>query len=614
MDQNLNPTPNLNPQQKEAVSHKEGPLLIVAGAGSGKTKTITSRLMELISLGVSPQEIIAITFTNKAAKEMANRIGPQQSQPFIGTFHSFGARILRHEAWHTGRTPNFVIFDEDDTKKIARKVVMKFSSLREKWSGSKLLWEFSKFKGQTEALDDFWNRDEEGLALRVAFSTYESALKNNNAFDFDDLIQKVVWIFKNKPDILNKYQEKYRYILVDEYQDTNPSQYKLVNLLASKYRNICVVGDDQQSIYAFRGSDFRIFLNFEKDYPESKIVLLEENYRSTGNIIKAASNLISNNRFQKPKKLWTREKAGAMIKVVETTEAIEEAEWVGDEIQSSIRQLADKNQNKETAILYRTNAQSRAIEQALIEREIHYEIFGGLKFYERREIKDVIAGTRFVVNPNDEVSHERVEKAFGKRVGKILIPKLKGFNPPASGGNTVEILGFFLKESDYFEYLKINFPNFVEREENVKALLEFALSFPNPTEFLEKISLLQATDPIDKKPRIKKDERGVVLSTIHLAKGLEFDKVFIIGCNEGLLPHQFSYDKAENLEEERRLMYVAMTRAKKELNLSFYNYGSRFLYEIPPELISYVSLKNNSNNRNYKKSFYDRDGDEIYID
>ncbi|MEK9154478.1 MAG: UvrD-helicase domain-containing protein [Patescibacteria group bacterium] len=583
---------NLNKKQKEAVDYLGGPLLIAAGAGSGKTKTLTSRLFSLIKSGILPENIIAITFTNKAADEMRKRIMSHEEEinsdkperhnskfiiqnlPFIGTFHSLGARILKKEAKFFGRNSNFSIFDEDDSLRLIKMVIKNFN-LAEKDSRKitpiLLRRDFSRIKNELA--------DVEGEDFENFYKEYELALKQNNAFDFDDLIEKPVRLFKNHPEILEKYQNQFQYILVDEFQDTNVSQYAFIKFLAQKHKNLSVVGDDQQSIYKFRGSDFRNFLNFEKDWPQTKVILLEQNYRSAGNIIKAASAVIEKNKYQKPKKLWTENSEGDLIKVVEHNDEADEAEYVSSEIENLKRGNADSS----IGILYRTNAQSRAIESALIEKGVAYKIFGGLRFYERKEIKDVVAMLRWGANPRDSVSLERLKKNFTK---KTFLEIERGLPEAAKKLQPVALISKALEISDYFANLKKNFLNFEERIENINELVYFASGFNDLSEFLERISLLQASDLIREEENTKKITR-VNLMSIHLSKGLEFDNVFLIGCNEGLMPHQMSYYSEEEIEEERRLMYVAMTRAKKELCINFYHIPSRFLYEIPPELVKF---------------------------
>jgi len=598
----------LNDKQRTAVEHGEGPLLIVAGAGSGKTKTLTSRLISLLQRGVQPESIIAITFTNKAAGEVRERVqkmiedapsvipAPEPESAsnkidssfhgndktlvkelFLGTFHSFGARILKKEARIFGRTANYTIFDADDSKSLIKKVVAG-AGLSERdakrLTPLVLRREFSKIKD--EMVDPEQAEDE--LVYRL-FKLYEQALQNNNAFDFDDLIQKPVMLFLGNPEILAGYQERFRYILVDEYQDTNTAQYMLIKLLASKYRNLSVVGDDQQSIFKFRGSDFRNFLNFEKDWPDAKVVLLEENYRSTANIIKAASAVISHNHLQKSKTLWTNNPEGGKVKVVEQYSADGEAEWVAGHL-DAIRLFSDYGS---LAILYRTNAQSRAL-QALIERGMSYRIFGGLKFYERKEIKDIVAALRYGSNPQDSVSLDRLKKSFLKKPYTQLKEELP---QKAAMLRPVELIGYILMVTDYFNYIERTQTNSVERIENIKELIEFASGFEKMEDFLERISLLEATDTVKKKDLKRVQDNIVNLMTIHMSKGLEFDAVFVVGVNDGLLPHQMSYHNESEIEEERRLMYVAMTRARRELYLTFYHLPSRFLSEIPSGLMEF---------------------------
>jgi len=574
----------LSGPQKEAVEHGEGPLLIAAGAGSGKTRTLTQRLIYLIKKGIKPDKIVAITFTNKAAGEMKGRIWGElggstpKELPFVGTFHSFCARILRKEAKRLGRTSSYVIFDSNDSKKLVRKILKSIDHPGAK-TPAKTEKEISRIK------NNLLEPDELEEPTRTVFEKYEAELTRQNAFDFDDLIEKVVRLLKSDETTLRKYQNMYEYILVDEYQDINTSQYELVKLLAGRHKNLNVVGDDQQSIYGFRWSDFTNFLNFERDWPDAKIIKLGENYRSTANIVSAAAHVIENNKLQRKKKLWTSNNEGDLIKVVGMDDQDEEANIVVDTIIERGR--------GESAVLYRTNAQSRAIEDALNFRSIPYEIFGGIRFYERKEIKDLVAALRFGLNPKDEISKDRIEKTFKKKIREELIENLP---KQAKELNPLELLGYILKTTDYFSYLASGFQNSEERAENVAELVRFASTFNSLSELVERIALLQATDKID-----ESEEPPVKLMTIHLAKGLEFDDVYIAGVSEGLLPHQRSLLSQEELEEERRLTYVAMTRARKRLHMSFFSFASRFLYEIPPELIDF-------------KNKHLMDGPAIYID
>ncbi len=951
----------LNPKQLEAVKHEAGPLLIAAGAGSGKTRTLTSRIARLIESGVKPENILAITFTNKAANEMRDRISQYQtigiSKLFVGTFHSFGAKILRQEHRYFNRTKSFTIFDDDDGLSLLKKLLKNRNLDKDKHNPLIIQNHIAKIKNELKNLPTQAASDHE--LLDQLFIDYEQALENNNAFDFDDLIEKPVKLFQNNREILEKYQKQCEYILVDEYQDINTSQYQLIKFLAKHHRNLNVVGDDAQcllpntkiktsggvksianlsnkdwvlaasgngevslapvkeikkfdykgpiikittntgkvlkltpnhiiftrlqltegtyytylmyrkdkgfrigitkgtrtarsgkkqiglitrnnqekadkmwvlkicqsrseaeywefyyafyygiptvvfdtgnrnmklkqsqidtlyqkintkkrggdlleqellfesfphwlpkgtirhqscrlrvrltmfddrrkslkspwgmsrlsintkdkqlkeevenlgfktrkgkfddwrleltslkyeeiersverliknlkrevevvksacltknkrlffqpashtretmttaafnnkkiteetiikvetehyegcvydinvknlhnyianeivvhnSIYSFRGADFRNFLNFERDWPEAKVVFLEENYRSTPNILQAANEIIKNNKFQKQKNLWTKNAGDDLIKVFVAEDDLAEAEWVVSEIMKLVRNKTPLNQ---IAILYRTNAQSRAIEQALIYSRIAYQIFGGLRFYERKEIKDIMAGLRLANNPRDTVSAERLLKNFSKSKSINLIENLPRL---AHELNAVQLINYFINNTDYFEYLEKNFRNHRERLENVKELLAFAASFGDKPEalsaFLEQVSLAQSHDQ-------SKQEGGVNLMTIHLAKGLEFDHVFLVGCSEGTLPHHRSFNTNEELEEERRLMYVAVTRAAKSLFLSFSNIPSRFLYDIPPELIKYDGPQPKQRNT---------DGEDLWID
>lgn len=583
---------SLNQQQKEAVYHGEGPLLISAGAGSGKTRTLTQRLIKLINDGIDPRKIIAITFTNKAADEIKNRVKAEakglptdrqrlQVFPFLGTFHSFGAKILRNEVQLTGRTKNFVIFDDNDSLRVIKKVLNDLSLSTVRYPAPKIQKKISFIK------DELAHPAELEESIRIIFEEYEKKLESQNAFDFDDLIEKVVRIFQKCGDVLEKYQSRFEYILVDEFQDINTSQYALVRLLAGKHRNLNVVGDDNQSIYGFRGADFRNFLNFEKDWPEAKVVHLGENYRSTQNIVRAAAEIIKNNKLQRPKKLWTSNNEGEPIKVVAASDAEDEALKI-------VSEILGRDQEKSNAILYRTNAQSRALEQVLNFNSTPYEIFGGLKFYERKEIKDVVAGLRYGFNSKDEMSLERLTKTFRRDEAKELKEKLPQM---AQSLSPIELIGFFMKTVNYESYLNAKFDNAEERLENIIELINFASNFNTLEEFIERVSLLEATDNI----KSEAARPTVRLMTIHLSKGLEFNNVYMAGVNEGILPHQRSLITHADLEEERRLMYVAMTRAREKLMLSFYGLASRFLYEIPPELIDF------SGPRNWK------DEDEIYL-
>ncbi len=622
----------LNPEQQKAAHAPTNPLLIVAGAGTGKTRTLMSRLLSLLERGVLPGSICAITFTNKAAREMAERVlayaspsvrglergrndatgfsAIREKSPFIGTFHSLGARILRNEADFVGRSKNFVIFDDHDSFQLVKKIVKTIEERKSDIGPAHFANKISEIKNGSCTLTALKNssRPSDGLALRI-FARYENKLEEMNAFDFDDLLYKVLRVFKKHPLVLKKYREKFRHLLIDEYQDLNNVQYELVQLLAGSFSphegSLSVVGDDQQMIYGWRGSNIEIFLNFEKDWPSAQTILLEENYRSTGSIIAAASAVIQNNQRRadawQNKTLWTKNPAGEAVRILEAANDDEEAEWLASEIKTTTRDYddnkkrGDKNlghsHRPEIAILYRTNAQSRPIEQALIMSEIPYRVFGGLKFYERREVKDVLAGLRYAFNPKDGLSRERLLKNFSKRDFLRFAGEIGDEKNLAPTG----LIEIFLRATDYFAHLKKNFINASERQENVGSLIEFASNFADLEPFLEQISLLQANDELGRRQKEGEDISPVRLMTIHLAKGLEFDHVYIAGVCEGLLPHAKSMEEDERLEEERRLMYVAMTRAKKSLAISFYDLPSRFISEIPAELSAFESLVSEEN-------------------
>jgi len=573
---------SLNPQQKQAAEAPAKPLLIVAGAGTGKTRTLTSRLVFLIDSGLPPESILAITFTNKAAREMLDRVEGNirglRTKPYIGTFHSFGARILRAEAKHLNRTPDFIIFDEQDSFDLIKKIMkgMNFSPKEQKPS------EFRHFVSAVKngiALAEEAAPPGVGPATAKEFyERYEDGLAEHNAFDFDDLLQKLVWLFEERPEILEKYRERFRHILVDEYQDLNNVQYALLRLLSGSGGALSVVGDAAQTIYTWRGSNIKIFLNFEKDWPGAQVVLLGENYRSTPNIIAAASDVLLDERMLSKNlkyKLWTENPEGEPVMLLETANEEEEAEWMADKI-------GEMAPGKSAAILYRTNAQSRALEQSLLRRGIPYRVFGGLRFYERREIKDILAGLRYALNQKDAISRERLEKT-------ILKTRFRRFAESLSEGrdkNPLKLIKLFLESTDYLLYIERTMTDPADRRENIAELIRFASEFKTLPPFLEQIALLQSADNLNK----QKNENGVVLSTIHLAKGLEFDSVYVAGIKEGLLPHARSFYDEDALEEERRLLYVAMTRAKKKLVLSFYDIPSRFLSSLPEEGMIYENL------------------------
>lgn len=574
----------LNEKQLEAVKADQGPLLIVAGAGSGKTKTLTARLAYLIHQGIAPERILAITFTNKAADEMRRRVRDElgmkkargAKEPFVGTFHSFGAYLLRRHAKAFGRDERFSIYDNDDSLRVVKKLVPRKEGSSQKKGSAHVRREISRIKNELLTKEDVVSQ-KDGELIWMMHEAYEENLREQNAFDFDDLVTKIVVLFQTHSEIKSRYAGAYDYILVDEYQDVNTSQYLLIRLLSSNHHNVNVVGDDQQAIYRFRFSDFRNFLNFEHDWPSARVVLLEQNYRSTKNIIISSSALIAKNALQKQKHLWTHNDEGELVKVVEHQSEYEEAAYVAEASRQAIER------GLVVGILYRTNAQSRALEQMFVEYSMSYQLFGAVTFYERKEIKDFLAMLRYANNPRDLISKERIEKIFGKRQGAVVAGELENMTSLAPH----VIIGFVLKKTDYTHRLEKEFVNHQERMENIQELLRFSSQFASLGEFLEKVLLVHPLDMTPKKSRRQDQLSGVNMMTIHLAKGLEFDSVFVVGVNEGLLPHQRSLFSADDVEEERRLMYVAMTRAKKELTLNFWGTPSRFLSELPADRITF---------------------------
>lgn len=572
---------------------------MAAGAGSGKTRALTGRLKALIERGTPPHEIIAITFTNKAAREMRERVFgkenadarwsprfPTVGEPFIGTFHSLGARILKQEAHHFKRTASFSIYDDDDSLSLIKTICKQMDLEKESFKPAAMASKIGTVKSELKDIADYFESpDRRDQIFAELYNRYERALQEQNAFDFDDLIEKPVRLLLEDTSVREHYQSLFSQILVDEYQDINTAQYQLVRLLAGKHHNVSVVGDDAQAIYSFRGADFRNFLNFTRDWPNATIIKLEQNYRSSANIITAASAVISNNSRQTPKKLWTENPAGETIKIVAAENPDDESAWLASEIAG----LRRRDRTANIAILYRTNAQSRAIEQALINENIPYKIYGGLRFYDRKEIKDILAGLRLASNPNDQVSVERLQKSLGKRasVGVVAALSGKGSELPAA-----ELIQLFMSSAEYGDFLQKEFNNPEERLENIAELTSFAASFTSLEEFLERAALLSSADSpaghITAAPG-SHAANPVNLMTIHIAKGLEFDYVFVAGCNEGVLPHERSMVSEDQIEEERRLMYVAMTRARKVLYILFHSYPSRFLYEIPRSLCEFVS-------------------------
>ncbi len=633
----------LNPEQKEAVLHTEGPLLILAGAGSGKTRVLTHRVAYLIEQGVAPWNILAITFTNKAAGEMRERVdklvGLGSDSIWVSTFHSTCVRILRRYIDRLGYDTSFSIYDTDDQKSVMKEVCKKLQIDTKIYKERMLLGAISHAKDelmnpvqmQLDAGSD-WNQQK----IAGVYAEYQAQLHKNNALDFDDLIMKTVELFQNCPDVLDFYQERFRYIMVDEYQDTNTAQFKLVSLLAAKYRNLCVVGDDDQSIYRFRGANIMNILNFEQVFPDAKVIKLEQNYRSTSNILNAANEVIHHNQGRKDKRLWTDNGAGVPVRFRQFQNAFEEAEHVIGNITSHIQK--EEAEYKDHAILYRTNAQSRLFEEKLIYANIPYKIIGGVNFYARKEIKDLLAYLKTVDNGRDEVAVRRIinvpKRGIGattlSRVGEYAVANDMGFYEallnaeqiPGIGRGASKVLPFtvliqtlrakqehakvselletILEETGYRRELILEGTDESEaRLENIDELMSKVKDYdenaenPSLSGFLEEVALVADID------NLEEESNHVVLMTLHSAKGLEFPYVYMVGMEEGLFPSYMSIvadNPQEEIEEERRLCYVGITRAKKELTLTAarqrmlrgevqYNMISRFVKEIPGEYL-----------------------------
>ncbi len=615
----------LNNEQIEAVKTINGPVLILAGAGSGKTKTLTHRIAHLISQGIGPENILAVTFTNKAAEEMRVRISKllianSQRQVansqwpiangqmpyaisyklFVGTFHSFSAKILRQEIEKLGYKNNFVIYDEDDSLALAKDIINDLNLSRDRFKASSLLNLTSKLKSELEDpeiinADDFYKKQ----FIRF-YNLHNQRLKAANAVDFDDLIMLSVRIFEKYPEILKKYQEQYRYILVDEYQDANHAQYILINLIARRNKNLFAIGDPDQAIYGWRHADFRNILNFEKDYPKAKVIKLEQNYRSTQNILSAAYEIISKNIERKEKTLWTLNPPGTLIEVVETVNEREEAEFILNKIINLNKNLGI-NFDK-IVVMYRTNAQSRILEEACLYANLSYRVIGAVKFYQRKEIKDILAYLRLIQNQNDEISLKRIIGIMGKKSFENFKVSFEDLKKRAETLRPAELIKIVIKKTSYYDYLAKKFPGIgpdgelesESRIKNIKELIGLANKHDNHGDFLIEVALMQEERNTDNTKKLN-------LMTLHSAKGLEFDAVFIAGVEESLMPHSRSAYSFEELEEERRLCYVGMTRAKKHLWLLFTKqrtlWGekretvpSRFIMELPPHLVNFRSL------------------------
>jgi len=600
----------LNPAQQEAVTHKKGPMLILAGAGSGKTRTLTYRVAYLIGKEkIKPENILLLTFTNRAASEMKERVTKLLNKtspynltsnlPFAGTFHSFCARILRSAGYYLSIPSDFLIFDETDQKEVVKKAMKEIGVSPKKFSPRAVLSTISQAKNELISPLEYPNFARGHFQETVArvYLTYQRFLKEQKALDFDDLLFEAVNLFRKYPEILEKYQNRFRFILVDEWQDTNHAQYELTKLLARRFRNLCVVGDASQSIYSFRGADFRNIENLKKDFPDIKIYNLEQNYRSSQNILKAANWVIKQNRSHPILKLWTEKKEGEKLSLYHARNELDESQFI-------VETVGNPPFNKKTytfkdfTVLYRTNAQSRPIEETLLHAGIPYILVGGTRFYQRKEIKDVLSFLRLFANKKDRISKERIEK-IGKRYLKKFLQFAKGAKKKSL--STLEILDKTLEETGYLELYDSQNPEDFPRLENIKELRSVATQFPKLSNFLENVALVEK-ESLSNLPYGKEKQNAITLMTVHQAKGLEFPVVFMIGMEEGIFPHSRSLLEPLELEEERRLCYVGMTRAQEKLLLSHTSrrlyFGqqtqsiiSRFLVDIPEELLEFVTIK-----------------------
>lgn len=641
---NMDYLTNLNELQKKAVLHQEGPCLVIAGAGSGKTKVLTTRIANLIESGVPSYQILAITFTNKAAKEMRDRLETlaKDNKAFVGTFHSFGLRVIRENVNALGMTSNFTILDSDDVTSLVKKILKEKGYDTKEVSPSYIKNRISFIKNEmlTDAeVEKFFQSEMEKIAYEI-YKEYNIKLKKNNSVDFDDLLRIPVLLFQNHPDILEFYQNKYQYILIDEYQDTNEVQYKLVKLLSKKYQNLFVVGDPDQSIYQFRGANYKNILNFERDYPNTVVIPLEDNYRSTKMILDAANSVIKNNKERKEKNLRSHHGDGVKTKFMVGYDEKHEISLVIEEIKKLLEQGYKK---RNIAIFYRTNAQSRVIEEQFLKANIPYKVVGSYYFYSRKEIKDLICYLRLILNQNDDISLRRVINVPKRGIGPTSVNRLeqksieenKSMFDAITSGKELEFKNLILdikKESESLSLTELvdcvleksgmkkeleTDPS-LESELRLDNLMEFksiTATYEDTTgsvdlgDFLEEISLIADIS------EHKNDDDVVTLMTLHSAKGLEFPVVFLVGMEEGIFPHQNSFTEEGGLEEERRLCYVGITRAEEKLYLtcarSRMMYGrtnrnpmSRFIKEIDSDLLESDNKEMQSEKTFNKESMY----------
>ncbi|EMT45069.1 ATP-dependent DNA helicase PcrA [Anoxybacillus flavithermus AK1] len=638
----------LNEKQKEAVKTTEGPLLIMAGAGSGKTRVLTHRIAYLMAeKDVAPWNILAITFTNKAAREMKERVerivGKQAEDIWISTFHSMCVRILRRDIDRIGIHANFSILDTTDQLSVLKHILKDRNIDPKKYDPRALLGTISSAKNELVTPETYADQAATPYEKLVAdvYKEYQKRLLRNHALDFDDLIMTTIQLFQRVPEVLEYYQRKFQYIHVDEYQDTNRSQYLLVKMLAKRFQNLCVVGDSDQSIYRWRGADISNILSFEKDYPNAKVILLEQNYRSTKRILQAANAVIEHNTQRKPKKLWTENSEGHALVYYEAMTEVDEAQFVVGKIKEYVD--TGKRTYKDFAVLYRTNAQSRVLEEMLLKANIPYKIVGGLKFYDRKEIKDILAYLRLIANPNDDISLTRIINVPKRGIGASTIDKIASYASTHSISmfdalKHIEEIGIsariaaplvqFREQIDHWSQMQhyLSVTELVEdvldrsgyrdmlreektleahsRLENIDEFLSVTKHFEQVNEdkslvaFLTDLALVADIDQLDNNSEGQTSD-AVVLMTLHSAKGLEFPVVFLVGLEEGIFPHNRSLNDEDEMEEERRLAYVGITRAEEQLFLTrahmrtlfgqtHVNTPSRFIDEIPEELIEYA--------------------------
>jgi len=635
----------LNKEQQAAVKHTEGPLLIMAGAGSGKTRVLTHRIAYLISeKGVAPRNILAITFTNKAAREMKSRVsdlvGPESNYMWVSTFHSMCVRILRRDIDRIGYSKNFTILDSSDQLSVVKQVVRDLNMDKKKFEPRAMLNQISSAKNELITPEEYADHVGNFYERQVAkvYEEYQKTLRKNQSLDFDDLIMETIHLFKRVPEVLEYYGRRFQYIHVDEYQDTNHAQYYLVKQLANRFQNLCVVGDSDQSIYRWRGANIENILTFEKDYPTTETIFLEQNYRSTKSILDAANKVIENNPGRKPKKLWTENPDGRKINYFQGATEQEEALFITEKIQELVRE--EGYAASDIAVLYRTNAQSRAIEDALMKSGVSYQMVGGTKFYDRKEIKDMIAYLRLIMNPDDDLSFERVVNEPKRGIGKTSVERLRAYatehdisfyaavkevdftgvskraaNALSEFGQLISTLSQqqeFLTATDMVEAVleRSGYKEMLENErsieaqsrlENLEEFMTVTQDFEEKNEddktlmaFLTDLALIADIDQVDEED--PDYEEKITLMTLHAAKGLEFPVVFLIGMEENVFPHSRSMFDEEEMEEERRLAYVGITRAEQRLFLTHAKmrtlYGrtnmnpmSRFINEIPEDLI-----------------------------